>query len=106
MTFAELLKVKDDAVAKREEAASALHQAEQAVESAASEHGSAVKAHDYATKLKDDAHRAIHDYLADRGEHYLIDNSGTLTLFRATAIDPGWVAVHPIPGLDPTKKAK
>ncbi len=106
MTFQELLKAKDTAIAKRDETAKALKAAEDSVNSAVIVRGAAEEAGALAAKTLTASHKAIHDHLAERGEHYLVDDKGTFTIYRATSVDPGWVAAQPIPGLDPIKKAK
>ncbi len=61
---------------------------------------------------RNDAQKAIHDLLVEYGEHYLITDDGTLTVYKPIEEEPGYLAVQPIPGQKPAtvkhseKKAK
>ncbi len=96
--FANLLKAKDVATeAKAASAKVALEAAENVVK-AEVEASQADKADQAAEAARLAAHKAIHDHLAELGDHYLTDDNGTLTVFRAVDHEPGWVAQQPIPG--------
>ncbi len=96
--FDDLIEAKDEAVEADDEAKELLRDAEISLGSA--------KAHqeDTAANLLA-AHQAIQAILAERGEHYSIDQAnGTVTVYKPIDEPPGWCAVHPIPGR--TKKTK
>ncbi len=94
MKFADLVAAKDAAVAHDDECAA--HEEAMAVEL------EQCKAkHATATEARLAAHKAIHDILVEFGEHYLIDDDGTLTVFKPVDQEPGYLAVQPIPGEGP-----
>ncbi len=102
MEFAELIVVKDKAIDDDEAAQRSREDAVSALESAQAWN-------EKTTAALLAAHQAIHDVLAERGEHYLIDQKdGTLTVYKPSDEPPGYLAVHPIPGTktSETKKAK
>ncbi len=102
MEFAELIAAKDAAIDHYEECwrlDQEAHKASQLAEEKLEE----------ARVAQEAAHKAIHDLLAERGEHYLIDQKdGTLTVYKPSDEPPGYLAVHPIPGTktSETKKTK
>ncbi len=52
-----------------------------------------------------EAHKAIQALLVEYGEHYLISEDGTLTVYKPIDDEPGYLAVQPIPGSKvPTSK--
>ena len=59
---------------------------------------SAKAKHATSSDARANAHKAIHDVLAQYGEHYLIAEDGTLTVFKPIDEEPGYLAVQPIPG--------
>ncbi len=98
MEFVELIAAKDKAIADDEAALQALNDAELALGSAQAWQAGTAEA-------KNAAHKAIHDVLAEYGEHYLVDQKdGTVTVYKVSDEPPGYRAVHPIPGT--TKAAK
>ncbi len=96
MKFADLVAAKDAAVAHDEECAAA-------EESMAVELERCQAKHAAATEARLAAHKSIHDILVEFGEHYLVDDDGTLTVFKPIdeSIAPGYLAVQPIPGAGP-----
>ncbi len=98
MEFIDLIKARDAAL--EHDAACATAELE-----TGTAHGLAVSAHLDSKQAVLDAHKAIHDLLVERGEHYLVDQVGTLTVYKP--IDdpnpPGYLAVQPIPGSGPTE---
>lgn len=46
-------------------------------------------------------HKAIHDVLVEFGEHYLLDEDGTCTVYKPVDQSPGYLAVQPVPGNGP-----
>ncbi len=104
--FADLLKAKDAATeAKKASAHEASVAADRVVE-AETAMDKADKTDQAAEVARLEAHKAIHDRLSELGDHYLTDDNGTLTVFRAVDHDPGWVAQQPIPGTGVKVKAK
>ncbi len=102
MEFAELIAAKDAAIYQHEQFAGYLANAEKTLEEAKEKFTAT-------SEVLADAHKAIRDLLAERGEHYLIDQKdGTLTVYKPSDEPPGYLAVHPIPGTktSETKKAK
>lgn len=91
MTFKDLLKAKDDAVAHVELTA-------EAAEKARSEHLAAEAAYDESCVARTAALKAIHDHLEEFGAHYDVDLNGTLTVYTASDDEPGFRAHHPVPG--------
>ncbi len=94
MAFKELVDARDAAIADDEACAEAEAMAEAA-------HTEAVTRHCASTEALAAAHKAIHDLLVERGEHYLIDDQGSLTVFKPIDEAPGYLAVQPIPGEGP-----
>ncbi len=99
MKFEELIKAKDEAVSYDDACAAAVAEAAAAVAQAQAAHEKTVADHAKSTAICEAAHKAIADLLAERGEHYLIDQkNGTLTVYKPHSELPGYLAVHPIPG--------
>ncbi len=93
-----LLKAKDMAIANDDGADLHLAVCNDDLREAEAKVANATKAKDEAVLARLAAHKAIHDHLAELGDHYLTDDHGTLTVFRAVDHEPGWVAQQPIPG--------
>ncbi len=102
--FADLLKAKDAATEAKKASAHEASVAADRVVQAQAEMDKADKADQAAEAARLAAHKAIHDHLAELGDHYLTDDHGTLTVFRAVDHEPGWVAQQPIPGRSEKKK--
>ncbi len=94
MAFADLVKARDDAIVIDDDCAAAQIAAEAA-------HAEAVAQHVASSEARAAAHKAIHDLLVERGEHYLIDEAGSLTVYKPIDAEPGYLAVQPIPGTGP-----
>ena len=94
MKFADLVKIRDAAIAHNDECAATEEACAISLETAKGHHEESL------TSLAN-AHRSIHDVLAQYGEHYLISDDGTLTVFKPVDNDIGYIAVHPIPGTMP-----
>lgn len=93
----ELLKARDDAIARSEAAAVALAEAERAAEAATLAVSQAAEASLAAQQGVADAHQAIHDLLAERGHVSLrSQRDGTVTLYHAINEPPGYGAYHPV----------
>ncbi len=98
--FDDLIEAKDKAVADEEECAKAEHEAFHV-------HADAQQKHSESVDVLAECHKAIHDVLAEKGEHYGIDQStGTVTVYKPIDEPPGWCAVHPIPGRTKTAETK
>ncbi len=96
MDFAELIYAKNAAITADDEASAAVQAAAKALEEAE-------QVREESAAARTAANLAIHDLLAEKGEHYLVDpGDGTLTVYKVSDEEPGYLAVHPIPG---TKKA-
>ena len=96
MEFAELIEAKDQAIADDLEAVEACTIASNAYKEA-----QARSEETMAARIA--VHQAIHDVLAEKGMHHLIDEHGTVQIYTATDEPPGWRVDHPIPG---TKRVK
>ena len=94
MKFADLVKIRDAAIAHNDECAATEEACSIALETAQGKHAESLAA-------LADAHLSIHNILAQYGEHYLIADDGTLTVFKPVDNDIGYIAVHPIPGTMP-----
>ncbi len=74
--FDDLIEAKDKAVADEEECAKAEHEAFHV-------HADAQQKHSESVDVLAECHKAIHDVLAEKGEHYGIDQStGTVTVYK------------------------
>ncbi len=90
--FDDLIDAKDRAVEEDNVAQQALADATAALDKARQDA-------EASTGILLEAHKAIHDVLAEKGEHYGIDQAnGTVTVYKPIDEPPGWCAVHPIPG--------
>ncbi len=99
MKFADLVKAKDAAVAHDNECAASEEAMAVELEQCQAKHAAA-------TEARLQAHKSIHDILVEFGEHYLIDDDGTLTVFKPIEEPPGYLAVQPIPGEGPKASKK
>ncbi len=91
MAFSDLIKEKDAAILHENECADAEMAAVQQLEEA-------MLSHQAATAATVAAHKEIHDVLVERGEHYLLGEDGTFTVYKASDVAPGYLPVQPIPG--------
>ncbi len=96
--FASLLKAKDKATEAKVKAAGTATVAADDVAKAQAALAKAAEADQAAEAARLSAHKAIHDHLAELGEHYLVSDDGTITIYRAIDAEPGWTAQQPIPG--------
>ena len=94
MAFKDLLATRDLAIAKNE----ACHAA---IEPARARFEEVTAAYVTSQAVLTAAHKAIHDIIVERGEYYLTDERGTLTVWKAISSDPGYIMVQPNPGEEP-----
>ena len=94
MAFADLIKARDAAIAHDDACAAAELAAEGAYDHATA-------AHVVSSDARAEAHAAIRALLVEFGEHYLVGEDGTLTVYKPIDSPPGYVAVQPIPGVGP-----
>lgn len=95
MAFADLIKAKEAAIVADVEAEGEEILSETILAAAKATHAK--------TALERAAsHAAIHDLLVELGEHYLVAEDGTLTVYKPVDVFPGYLAVQPIPGAGPT----
>ncbi len=98
MEFIDLIKAKDAAIAHDDECAALEEEAKSQLELA-------IANHTFASEDRAEAHKAIHDLLVERGEHYILDADGTFTVYKASDEPPGYLPVQPIPGFSSGNKA-
>ncbi len=95
MTFKQLLKLKDDAVAAYEKADASLSEALEIYTTAQTDLAAA-------TQAVEAAHKALADELTEKGHHATHGADGTITVFHATdKVPEGWASYHPV--LDETE---
>jgi hypothetical protein len=99
--FSDLLTARDSAIALDESAAAAVSETETAIASAQSDLVARLATRGATTAAVTAANADIHNLLTTNGEYYLIDNRGTLTVYKAIDADPGYVGFQPIPGTEP-----
>ncbi len=100
MTFKDMIKSKNAAIAAEKKAEAERAETHAAAQAAITR---TAIAHDQATENTKAAHKAIADLVAERGEHWLIDEeSATLTVYRPSSLEPGYDMYQPIPGAGPS----
>lgn len=103
VVLADLLKAKDAALAHFEECERAAEDAQkyfqEVTSSAKTKAEEALKAYELADVELQAAHKAIHDLLADKGIHAIVDpKDGSVLVYAVTDNPPGWMSTHPVPG--------
>lgn len=95
MTFKELLEARNEAYGAHEQSASARLAAQEALDICLEDEAKRLEA-----KLASD--RAIVERLEAKGVHVITARDGTITTYHLSEPksddDPGWCAMHPIPG--------
>ncbi len=100
MALAELLKAKDEAIARKQMADDYLAEANKML-------ADAQEAYEKAEATRLEAHKAIRDVLVDKGDHAIVSPDGTVTIYRAVDItegcEQGWLCTHPVIGAEESK---
>lgn len=95
----DLLAARNDAIAERAAATSAMDPLESAARAAGQALANGRTRKEQAERGVADADAAIHGLLKDRGMHSLVDpKDQTVVIYTASEKAPGWFATHPIPG--------